>query len=208
MSFIRVKVCGITRIDDALACAEAGVDAIGLVFVPASKRYVGLAEASAICRALPPFVHRVGLFMDASAEMVRATIEAVPIDWLQFHGQESPSYCRQFHRPWIKALSMGAGSQSPEAYPEADAILLDSHAPGGLGGSGHTFDWSQVPAISRPWVLAGGLTPANVGDAIRQLKPHAVDVSSGVEAAPGIKSSLLISQFMKAIRYGKASKQA
>jgi phosphoribosylanthranilate isomerase len=200
---VRVKICGITRVEDALAAAEAGVDAIGLVFVERSQRAVDLGAAAAICRALPPFVQRVGLFMDADADAVRQTLAAVPLNWLQFHGEESQGFCRQFQRPWIKALAMGAAHPpDPAAYGQADALLLDSHGGGKLGGSGQQFDWGRVPDLPRPWILAGGLDPANVARAIAQLRPDAVDVSSGVEVAPGIKDVNLINEFMKAIRHG------
>lgn len=199
----RVKICGITRIEDALAAASAGADAIGLVFAARSPRYLEIDTAFAICRALPPFVTRVGLFMDAPAATVEQTLERVPLDWLQFHGRESQAYCRQFGRPWMKALAMGGDRpDDPAEYELADALLLDSNAPGGAGGSGETFDWSRVPDLQRPWVLAGGLDPYNVGEACARLKPDAVDVSSGVEVRPGVKSDKLIHDFIKAVKDG------
>ncbi|NBB91940.1 MAG: phosphoribosylanthranilate isomerase [Gammaproteobacteria bacterium] len=200
---IRVKICGITRVEDALAAAAAGADAIGLVFVEGSARSVDHERARAVCRALPPFLTRVGLFMDASAGAVAETLERVPLDWLQFHGRESQDFCRQFGRPWMKALAMGGGSpDDPGDYELADALLLDAHAPGQAGGSGETFDWSRVPALGRPWVLAGGLNPDNVGQACARLAPDAVDVSSGVEVRPGVKSDKLIHDFIKAVKHG------
>ncbi len=202
MSYTRVKICGITRVEDALACAEAGVDAIGLVFVGASKRAVDTNQALTICRALPPFIQKIGLFMDAESARVEDVLDAVPLDCLQFHGNESPNDCQRYGRPWIKALAMKQGAVPFETYGAADALLLDSHAPGQLGGSGEIFDWSTVPKLSRPWILAGGLAPDNVARAIERLQPPAVDVSSGVETAPGIKNGNLINQFMKAIRNG------
>ena len=202
MPFTRVKICGITRVEDALACAEAGVDAIGLVFVQASKRAVNVEQALTICRALPPFIQRVGLFMDDDSARIQNVLDAVPLDCLQFHGSETPADCRRFRRPWIKALAMKQGQVPHDSYNDADALLLDSHAPGQLGGSGETFDWASVPNVSRPWILAGGLNPDNVALAIERLQPPAVDVSSGVETAPGIKNGNLINQFMRAIRNG------
>jgi phosphoribosylanthranilate isomerase len=200
---VRVKICGITRIEDALAAAEAGVDAIGLVFVRRSRRAVGLDQAAAICRALPPFVQRVGLFMDAAADEVWQTLREVRLDWLQFHGDESQSFCRQFERPWIKALAMGGDQRpDPSLHDQADALLLDSHGGGKLGGSGQRFDWGQVPELPRPWILAGGLDPNNVADAVAKLRPDAVDVSSGVECSPGVKDVKLINEFMQAIKHG------
>lgn len=199
----RIKICGITRVEDALAAANAGADAIGLVFVEASSRVLDSERAAAICRALPPFVDRVGLFLDAPADTVHAVLARVGLNWLQFHGNESARYCRQFGRPWIKALAMGgSGALDPADYADADALLLDSHAPGGLGGSGKRFDWTRVPKLERPWILAGGLDPGNVAAACRQLSPDAVDVSSGVESSPGVKNDKLIHEFIKAARNG------
>jgi phosphoribosylanthranilate isomerase len=200
---IRVKICGITRVEDALAAARAGADAIGLVFVERSPRHVDVETARTICRALPPFVNRVGLFMDAETEQVRQVLTEVPLDWLQFHGREDAAFCRQFGRPWIKALAMGGtAAVDHSAFDAADALLLDSHGVGAMGGSGETFDWTRVPNMQRPWVLAGGLHPDNVAEACRQLKPDAVDVSSGVEVRPGVKSDKLMDQFIKAVKHG------
>ncbi|MFP4207212.1 MAG: phosphoribosylanthranilate isomerase [Wenzhouxiangella sp.] len=199
---IRVKICGITSPEDALAAAAAGADAIGLVFVAASRRCVTTDQARAICRALPPFISRVGLFMDAPPSQLAAVLEQVPLDTLQFHGAESAEYGHSFGRPWIKALAMG-GTELPdwEAFSAADALLLDSHGGGKLGGSGESFDWSRVPELGRPWILAGGLAPDNVAEACRRLRPDAVDVSSGVEIRPGIKDHKRMHEFIKAVRH-------
>lgn len=200
----RIKICGITRVEDGLAAAAAGADAIGLVFAGRGPRAIDTARAVAICRALPPFVTRVGLFMDAPAELVESTLQEVALDWLQFHGRESQDYCRQFERPWIKALAMGgADADDPADFGLADAVLFDAHAPGEAGGSGQRFDWSRLAPVDRPWVLAGGLDAANVGLAVARLRPDAVDVSSGVEVSPGIKSVKLINDFIKAVRDGR-----
>lgn len=200
---IRVKICGITRVEDALAAAAAGADAIGLVFAERSPRCLDFEAARAICRALPPFITRVGLFMDAPAETVESTLDQVPLDWLQFHGREGQDFCRQFGRPWMKALAMGGESpDDPADFNLADAVLLDAHAPGQAGGSGEAFDWERVPRMKRSWVLAGGLNPGNVGEACARLRPAAVDVSSGVEVRPGVKSDKLIHDFIKAVRNG------
>lgn len=198
----RVKICGITSVEDALAAQQAGADAIGLVFVPASKRSVGIEQARRICRVLGPFVNRVGLFMDAGADEVARVLSTVPLDTLQFHGREPAGFCRQFCRPWIKALAMG-GSELPDwqEFLDADALLLDSHGGGKLGGSGETFDWGQVPELQRPWILAGGLAPDNVAEACRALRPDAVDVSSGVEIQPGIKDHKAMNAFIKAVNH-------
>lgn len=199
---IRIKICGITTVQDGLAAALAGADAIGLVFVPASRRSVSIDQARRICRALPPFVSRVGLFMDADPLRVEEVLAGVPLDCLQFHGSERARDCQAFGRPWIKALAMGR-DESPDwkAYAGADALLLDSHGNGKLGGSGTVFDWNRVPALDRPWILAGGLHPGNVAEACRQLHPDAVDVSSGVEIRPGIKDHNALDEFIKAVRH-------
>jgi phosphoribosylanthranilate isomerase len=201
---IRVKICGITRPRDAVAAAQAGVDAIGLVFVKRSKRFVSVEQATEICNVLPPFVGRVGLFMDCPADAVRDVLESVPLDWLQFHGQEDEAWCRQFQRPWIKAIAMGDrdGRDRDFGFASAAALLLDSHAGGELGGSGQRFDWQAATPVDRPWILAGGLDPDNVATACRQLRPAAVDVSSGVESHPGIKDDKLMIDFVKAVKNG------
>ncbi len=199
----RIKICGITRVQDGLAAAFAGADAIGLVFVERSPRFVDIERAHDICRALPPFVSRVGLFMNATEKNVCEVLDRVPLDWLQFHGQEQADFCRQFGLPWIKAIAMGdSDPPSAAAFDQADALLLDSHGGHRMGGSGETFDWSRVPEMPRPWILAGGLGPDNVGLACRQLRPDAVDVSSGVEVRPGVKSDKLMDQFIKAVKHG------
>ncbi len=199
---IRVKICGITRVEDALAAADAGVDAIGLVFVQPSRRCITLTQAAAICARLPPFVSRVGLFMDQPADQVRTCLNEVRLDWLQFHGSESEAFCAQFGRPWIKAIAMADADREWLRHQHADALLLDSHASGELGGSGQVFDWDRVPALNRPWILAGGLNPDNVAEACRKLRPAGVDVSSGVEIRPGIKDGKLIKRFVEAIKHG------
>lgn len=198
----RVKICGITRVEDALVAAHAGADAIGLVFAQASPRRVSVEQAVAICRALPPFVSVVGLFVDADAAQVRQVLGRVPLDLLQFHGSEAPQFCRQFNRPYIKAIAMREGVDvhaEDRAFSDAAGLLLDAHVAGVAGGSGKSFDWSRVPRdLTRPIVLAGGLTPANVADAIRQVRPYAVDVSSGVEQARGVKDAGKIAAFIEA----------
>lgn len=202
----RCKICGITRVPDALAAAQAGADAIGLVFYPGSPRCVEFEEARTIVQALPPFVAAVGLFKDQPAEAVAAVLVSVPLALLQFHGQEDAAFCRQFGKPYLKAIAMGQTGTSEEirdncaAYPDAAALLFDSHAPGASGGSGATFDWAQLPTLSRPWILAGGLTPQNVAAAIRATRPYGVDVSSGVESAPGIKDAAKLQHFITEVQ--------
>lgn len=199
----RVKICGITRPEDAVFAAALGVSAIGLVFVPQSPRCVTVDQARSICAALPPLIGVVGLFMDAEPDHVRRICDRVGLNWLQFHGQESSAYCRSFARPYIKALAMGSpGTVDYAMWPDAAALLLDAHAEGGMGGSGETFDWAGLVRPDGPWILAGGLTPHNIGAAVRALEPPAVDVSSGVESAPGIKDANLMDQFMRGLAHG------
>ena len=200
----RVKICGITRVEDALAAAAAGADAIGLVFYSASPRAVNIAQAEAICTALPPFVSIVGLFVNADADHVARVLAQVPLTLLQFHGDESPVDCARFGRPYIKALRMRDHSDvgaELSNYAGAQALLLDTYKPGVAGGTGETFDWQRVPAhYADRIVLAGGLNPANVGAAVRQVRPYAVDVSGGVEATPGIKDNVRIRAFVTAVQ--------
>ncbi|MEX0730889.1 MAG: phosphoribosylanthranilate isomerase [Aquisalimonadaceae bacterium] len=200
----RVKICGITRIEDGLAASAAGVDAIGLVFYPASSRVIDTETACAIVRRLPPFVTVVGLFLDPTEADVRHVLDRVPLDLLQFHGNETAEFCERFPVRYIKAVAMGGGID-PVAYAAgftaAAGFLLDSHAPGELGGSGKAFDWGSIPAaMNRPLVLAGGLNPENVAAAVTRFRPFAVDVSSGVESAPGIKDAGRMTAFMNEIR--------
>lgn len=200
---VRAKICGITRPEDGRLAARLGAAAIGVVLAESSPRKVSPAQAAAICRAVPPFVLRVGLFMDQPADRVRAILDQVPLDWLQFHGSEPEDFCRSFSRPYIKAVAMAGDSDADYgAYADAAALLLDGHGPGEPGGSGKTFDWSRARVPDRPWILAGGLGPDNVAEAIARMRPPAVDVSSGVEAAPGIKDDKLLKRFMEAIGHG------
>lgn len=204
MSNVRSKICGITRIEDALAAAEAGADAIGFVFYAKSPRAVDVRQARAIIAELPPFVTSVGLFVNASRCELNEILEVVPLDLLQFHGDETPQDCEGFHRPWIKALRVRPGDDLEAAcrlYAGARGILLDTYVPGVPGGTGEAFDWSLVPArLSKPIILAGGLDAQNVGRAIAQVRPYAVDVSGGVEQAKGIKDAAKIEAFMRAVK--------
>lgn len=199
----RVKICGITRPEDALAAARAGADAIGLVFYPPSPRAVTRERAREIVQALPPFVSVVGLFVNARPAEVRAVLEAVPIDLLQFHGDEAPEECRRYGRPYIKAVAMAPGVDLQAAtrrYADAAGLLLDTHREGVRGGTGEAFDWSRIPPeLDKPVILAGGLTPENVAEAVRRVRPYAVDVSSGVEASKGIKDAARIEAFVRGV---------
>ncbi len=203
MARTRVKICGITRVEDGLAAAAAGADAIGLVFYRPSSRWVEPTAAAAIVAALPPFVTTVGLFLDAEAGFVREVMARMPLDLLQFHGSEAPAYCASFGRPYVKAVPMaetGDVAGYARRYDDARGLLLDSHGGGRIGGTGERFDWSLIPdAPGKPLILAGGLDPSNVAEAIRHVRPYAVDVSSGVEAARGIKDAALIQAFMQTV---------
>lgn len=200
----RVKICGITRPEDGLAAANVGAHAIGLVFHPASPRHVSVAQAQAIVAALPPLVSVVGLFVDAGEEQIGNVLRHVPLDLIQFHGAEPAAACRRHGRRYLKALHVRDGvdlSAQAVGYHDAAGLLLDAFVPGTPGGSGRTFDWSAVPAaLPRPLLLAGGLDAGNVAAAIRRLRPWAVDVSSGVESAPGIKDAARMGAFMQAVR--------
>lgn len=200
MNSIRIKICGITSVADGLAAVRAGAHAIGLVFYSKSPRAVTLEQATEIATALGPFVTLVGLFVDAEPEFVRAAAAVAGLQLLQFHGDESREYCEQFQRPYMKAIRMRPELDVVAAineYPSASGILLDAYRPGIPGGTGETFDWQRVPAQSlRPLVLAGGLTPANVAAAIQATGVYGVDVSGGVESAPGKKDKEKIDQFI------------
>jgi phosphoribosylanthranilate isomerase len=201
---IRVKICGITRIEDARAAVAAGADAIGLVFDPASARAVSIDQARTLAAAVPPFISVVGLFVNAPTDAIHAVWKQVPLSLIQFHGSETPEQCRQFGRPYIKALHMRDHVDlhgEEKRYADAAGLLLDAFVADQAGGSGRTFDWGRIPFdLTKPVILAGGLTPENVGDAIQRARPSAVDVSSGVESAKGIKDVNKIAAFIKAVR--------
>jgi phosphoribosylanthranilate isomerase len=203
LSVVRSKICGITRIEDALIAAEAGADAIGLVFYAKSPRAVSIQQARDIVAALPAFVTTVGLFVNASREELNDVLAGVALDLLQFHGDESPAECESYQRPYIKALRVKPGddiAQLAAPYAKARGILLDTYVPGVPGGTGAAFDWSLVPSgLPQPVILAGGLSAANVQAAIEQVRPYAVDVSGGVEAGKGIKDAAKIRAFMQAV---------
>ncbi|MBI1195120.1 MAG: phosphoribosylanthranilate isomerase [Gammaproteobacteria bacterium] len=207
----RIKICGITRVEDALAAADAGADAIGLVFYAKSPRHVAIERAAEICAALPPFVSTVGLFVDADPDFIGEVLTRVPLDLLQFHGDESAAECERHGRPHIKALRMRPGIDLCEVvagYGSARGVLLDTYRPGVPGGTGEAFDWTQVPSdLKTPIILAGGLSPDNVGEAVRRVRPWAVDVSGGVESAPGVKDSGRIADFVEAVRAADRSER-
>ena len=204
MSHIRIKICGITRPEDAITAAYAGADAIGLVFYHDSKRAVSIVDANAIIRELPPFVTRVGLFVDATREFINSVLGEVNLDLLQFHGQENQEACTGYSKPFIKAKKMKEAVELQEQikkYDKSIGILLDTYISGIAGGSGQTFNWDLVPDdIKKPIILAGGLNPDNVYDAIKRVEPYAVDVSGGVESEPGIKDKDKIIRFIQKVR--------
>ncbi len=199
----RVKICGITRPEDALAAVNNGADAIGVVFYAQSPRCVSIAQAREIVTILPPFVSAVGLFVNAQAYEIKEVLSEVTLDLLQFHGDETPAFCAQFSRPYFKAIRVQHETnllQYASDFADAKGLLLDAHSSTAYGGTGQTFDWTLIPAnLPKPVVLAGGLTPENVGAAIKQVQPYAVDVSGGVEAAKGIKDAAKIAAFMRAV---------
>lgn len=200
---VRSKICGITRVEDALAAVAAGADAIGLVFYAKSPRAVSPEQAAAIVQALPPFVTSVGLFVNMPRDQLQALLRQVPLDLLQFHGDESPADCEGYGRPYIKALRVRPDEDLAATianYSGARGILLDTFVEGVPGGTGATFDWSLVPSdIAKPIILAGGLEASNVAAAIRQVRPYAVDVSGGVEASKSIKDANKIRVFVQAV---------
>ncbi len=201
---IRIKICGLTQVDDALAAVAAGTDAIGLVFYVKSPRAVTIEKAREIALAVGPFVTVTGLFVDADPKEVDGVLDRVPLHLLQFHGDESAAYCESFHRPYLKALRMKPDLNLDSVinqYSSAVGILLDAYRPGVPGGTGETFDWGRVPqSSSHPIVLAGGLNPNNVADAIKSTRIYGVDVSGGVESAPGIKDPEKIQAFIQRAR--------
>jgi phosphoribosylanthranilate isomerase len=206
----RIKCCGMTRVDDALLAARLGADAIGVVFAACSKRRVALDQAASIVAAMPAFVTTVALFMDDDAELVRQVLRDVRPDLLQFHGGETDAWCHQFGQPFVKAVAMGQGVAALpalRAYPHARGLLLDGHGAGEAGGSGKTFDWSLIPPdMGRRLILAGGLSPANVASAVREARPWAVDVASGIESSPGIKDPAKTAAFIRAVREADAGR--
>ena len=200
----RIKICGITRVEDARIAVELGADAIGLVFYAPSPRSVGLEQARAIIAAIPPFVTIVGLFVDPEPEQVESVLRRCSLGLLQFHGDEAPDYCRDFGLPYIKVARVGADAdlvQYLSRYHAAQGWLLDAYHDQLYGGTGEPFDWKLIPRdLARPVILSGGLTPGNVGAAVRQVRPWAVDVSSGVEATKGVKDAAKIAAFIAGVK--------
>ncbi|MBL8499493.1 MAG: phosphoribosylanthranilate isomerase [Nitrosomonas sp.] len=201
---VRVKVCGITRSEDAIAAIQNGVDAIGFVFWPHSARYIDPESARRIAEVIPPFICTVGVYVDPDAAWVEETARIAKLNLLQFHGDESPEFCNQFPQPYIKAIRVKPDTdllQYAQRYGAAKGLLLDTYAADMPGGTGHAFDWQLIPQqLSLPLILSGGLNPDNVARAIKQTQPWAVDVSSGVEASKGIKDEKKIIAFMQGVK--------
>jgi phosphoribosylanthranilate isomerase len=206
----RVKICGIRSVEDALGACAAGADALGFVFYAPSPRAVDPEEAQRIISALPPLVSTVGLFVDPDAAQVRDVLSRCALDLLQFHGDEDASFCESFERPYLRAVSMSPGrdvSALVEQHPRARAFLFDAWRADAPGGTGETFAWERIPAMDRPWLLAGGLNPDNVGPAIQKVAPPAVDVSGGVERSRGQKDPQLMRAFVDAVRLADSARK-
>ena len=203
----RVKVCGITRVEDAISAVESGADAIGFVFFEESPRYINQEKAAEIVKVLPPFVSKVALFVNALETEIRSVLDTVSMDLLQFHGEESPEECRRYSKAYIKAVRMHDDIdliQLSDDYADASALLLDSFVEGIQGGTGQRFDWSRVPAdLNKQIILAGGLTVKNVAAAIHEVSPYAVNVSGGVEIGKGIKDAVMIEEFIQEVMHAK-----
>ncbi len=206
MPSTQIKICGITRVEDASAIADSGVDAVGLVFYRYSSRSVDCARAREIVATLRPFTSAVALFLDPTQEEVEEVLTNVPVDVLQFHGREPARFCESFGRRWIKAAGMAGDADITAiaaAYPGAAGMLVDAHPPGAAGGTGVSFDWERLPSEREfRLVLAGGLHAGNVADGIRRVRPDAVDVSSGVERTKGCKDAQLVREFIEEVRRG------
>ena len=200
----RIKICGIKEPAHARLAADEGADAIGINFWPDSPRFVENARAAQIAGAVPPYVTVVGVFVDATEAVIRAVLDAVPLQLLQFQGEEPSEFCERFGRPYMRAVRMGPGVDLLEyghRFRRAKALLLDAHVPGKPGGTGQTFDWAGIPReFPLPLVLSGGLNPQNVGRAVREVKPWAVDVASGVESSRGVKDPAKIVEFIRSVR--------
>jgi phosphoribosylanthranilate isomerase len=202
MNRVLAKICGLTREEDVISALECGADAIGFVFTQ-SPRQITIETAVRLAALVPAEVLRIGLFLNQPRSEIEQVLDAVTLDVLQFHGNETEADCLGFDIPWLKAVAMtdaGSARQAEQDYPNAKGLLLDSHTPGGQGGSGKVFDWSLIRPLGMPVWLAGGLTEANVAGAIKSVRPYAVDVSSGVESAPGIKDPNRMAAFIEAVR--------
>jgi phosphoribosylanthranilate isomerase len=200
---VRIKICGLTRDEDVHNAVAEGADALGFVLYAPSPRAVTAEQAAQLIKKVPAFVTTVALFVNESAEEIQRVLSICPFDLLQFHGDESPEFCRQFNRPYMKAIRVRSADdihRAVQQYPDTKALLLDAYVENLPGGTGQAFDWRLIPQLSVPWVLAGGLNSKNVADAINQVKPFAVDISGGVEASKGIKDRKKIQEFISEVR--------
>ncbi|MFT7684782.1 MAG: phosphoribosylanthranilate isomerase [Candidatus Azotimanducaceae bacterium] len=201
--YTRVKICGITNLQDALLAIDAGADSLGFNMYHASPRFISAELAAEIMDQMPPFVTTVGLFVNEEADQIRKLCQDVSFDLLQFHGDENDEFCQQFNRPFLKAIRVNKIADivvQVEAYPSAKGILVDTLVKGKYGGTGAALNWDNVPKVSKPIILAGGLIPENVSMAISKVRPYSVDVSSGVESSAGIKDKNKIELFMNAVK--------
>ena len=200
----RIKFCGMTNHQDVQRAIDLGIDALGFVFIEESPRYLTIQQAQELLEKVPPFVVKVGLFMNSASEHISDVVKNVRLDLLQFHGDEDEEFCLQFQYPYLKAVPMRTTTSVSDFclnFPSATGFVLDSHAMGKMGGSGQTFEWSKVPKnLTKPIILAGGLNPDNVATAIHSVQPYAVDVSSGIEASKGIKDPAKMEHFIKEVR--------
>ena len=203
MHRVRIKICGITRPEDAVAAAASGADAIGLVFYPGSPRCIDTDTAAAIISVLPPFISKVGLFVNQNESEIKSILNLVPLDYLQFHGEESPEECGRYDKPYLKSIKMDEKVNlisAVERYHGSSCLLLDTYVEGIAGGTGQTFDWTKIPvSLNKPIILAGGLTPDNVKTAITRVRPYGVDISSGVEKSKGIKDPDRMAAFIREV---------
>lgn len=203
----RIKFCGMTRAEDVRCALELGVHALGFVFVKESPRSIAPEQAARLVRLVPPFVPSVGLFMDAGAGEIEEALHRTGLNLLQFHGTEDEEFCRQFGVPYLKAVPMGSTDSITEfcnGFASASGFVFDSHSSGAMGGTGKTFAWHKIPgALRHRVVLAGGLTPENVAQAVREVQPYAVDVSSGIESAPGEKDAAKMQRFVVEAGHGR-----
>jgi phosphoribosylanthranilate isomerase len=203
VSKVRIKICGLTRNQDVQVAVAEGADALGFVLYAPSPRAVTAEQAASLIKHAPAFVTTVALFVNESAEEIYRVLEVCSFDLLQFHGDESPEFCRQFNRPYMKAIRVRSAEdihRAVQQYPDTKALLLDAYVENLPGGTGQAFDWRLIPKLSIPWILAGGLNANNVADAVNQVKPFAVDVSGGVEASKGIKDVQKIKDFISEVR--------
>jgi len=203
-SVTRIKICGITREQDLITVTNSGADAIGLVFYEKSPRHVSVQQAAELMRHLPPFVTLVGLFVNPTVDYVREVLAKASLDVLQFHGEETPDFCAQFGKPYLKAIRVKAGVDLVECaarFADAQGLLLDAYVEGTQGGTGESFDWALIPQnLPLPVILSGGLHAGNVAEAVKQVRPYAVDVSSGVEASKGIKDAAKVAAFVNEVK--------